>query len=149
MVSTNPKTTRNRSLTTRRHSVGGAPPPEEISALAQDYSEEYFSLRAIICPRQLGSVERLSLWIWTTPTKLKLKCHYLWPLEHYTLRQKGLHQHRDSRRNTNNWRLHQATWKEATTPSQRKRPEKPRLFKISFASWKPSNSYRILFVHTR
>jgi hypothetical protein len=36
MVSTNPKTRRNRSLTTRRHAVGGAPPPEKISALARD-----------------------------------------------------------------------------------------------------------------
>jgi hypothetical protein len=34
MVSTNPKTRRNRSLTTGRHSVGGAPPPEVISAQA-------------------------------------------------------------------------------------------------------------------
>jgi hypothetical protein len=40
MVSTNPKTRRNRSSTTGRHTVGGALPPEEISALARDYSEE-------------------------------------------------------------------------------------------------------------
>jgi hypothetical protein len=40
LVSTNPKTRRNRSLTTGRHTVGGAPPPEEILALARDYSEE-------------------------------------------------------------------------------------------------------------
>jgi hypothetical protein len=42
MVSTNPKTRRNRSLTTRRHTVGGAPPPEVISAQAQDDLEEWF-----------------------------------------------------------------------------------------------------------
>jgi hypothetical protein len=40
MVSTNPKTRRNRSLSTRRHTLGGVPPPEEISVLARDYSEE-------------------------------------------------------------------------------------------------------------
>jgi hypothetical protein len=40
LVSTNPKTRRNRSLTTGRHTVGGAPPPEEILPLARDYSEE-------------------------------------------------------------------------------------------------------------
>jgi hypothetical protein len=48
MVSTNPKTRRNRSLTTGRHTVGGAPPPEAISAQAHDDSEEYFRLRTNI-----------------------------------------------------------------------------------------------------
>jgi hypothetical protein len=40
MVSTNPKTRRNKSLTTGRHIVGGAPPPEAISAQAQNNPEE-------------------------------------------------------------------------------------------------------------
>jgi hypothetical protein len=44
MVSTNPKTRRNRSLTTRRHTVGGAPPLEVISAQAQDDLEEWFPI---------------------------------------------------------------------------------------------------------
>jgi hypothetical protein len=45
MVSTNPKTRRNRSLTTGRHNVGGAPPPEVISAQTQNDLEEWFPLR--------------------------------------------------------------------------------------------------------
>jgi hypothetical protein len=32
MVSTKPKTRRNRSLTTRRHTIGGAPPPRAFLA---------------------------------------------------------------------------------------------------------------------
>jgi hypothetical protein len=42
MVSTNPKTRRNRSITTGRHTIGGAPPPEVISTQAQDDLEEWF-----------------------------------------------------------------------------------------------------------
>jgi hypothetical protein len=41
--------------------VGGALPPEEISAQARGYSKEYFRLRTNLYPRQLGSIERLSL----------------------------------------------------------------------------------------
>jgi hypothetical protein len=44
MVSTNPETKRNRSLTTGRHTIGGALPPEAISAHAQDDLEEWFLL---------------------------------------------------------------------------------------------------------
>jgi hypothetical protein len=44
MVSTKPKTRRNRSLTTGRHTIGGAPPPEVILAQAQDNLEEWFLL---------------------------------------------------------------------------------------------------------
>jgi hypothetical protein len=43
-VPTNPKTKRNKSLTTGRHTIGGAPPPEVISAQAQDDLEEWFLL---------------------------------------------------------------------------------------------------------
>jgi hypothetical protein len=39
MVSTNPETRRNRSLTTVRHTVRGAPPPKAFSAQAQDNPE--------------------------------------------------------------------------------------------------------------
>jgi hypothetical protein len=41
-VPTNPKTRRNKSLTTGRHTIGGAPPPKVISAQAQDDLEEWF-----------------------------------------------------------------------------------------------------------
>jgi hypothetical protein len=44
MISTNSKTRRNKSLTTGRHRVGGAPPPEVTSAQAQDDLEEWFPL---------------------------------------------------------------------------------------------------------
>jgi hypothetical protein len=44
MVSTNPENRRNGSLTTGRHTVGGALPPEAISAHAQDNPEEWFLL---------------------------------------------------------------------------------------------------------
>jgi hypothetical protein len=44
MVSTDPKMRGNRSLTTGKHSIGGAPPPEAFSAQAQDDLEELFPL---------------------------------------------------------------------------------------------------------
>jgi hypothetical protein len=44
MVSTNPKTRRNRSSTTGRYTVGGVPPPEAIPAHAHDDLEEWFPL---------------------------------------------------------------------------------------------------------
>jgi hypothetical protein len=44
MVSTNPETRRNRSLTTGRHTIGGALPPEAISAHPQNDLEEWFPL---------------------------------------------------------------------------------------------------------
>jgi hypothetical protein len=44
MDSTHPKTSRNGSLTTRRHTIGGAPPPEAFSDPAQDDSKEWFLL---------------------------------------------------------------------------------------------------------
>jgi hypothetical protein len=37
-----PKDKRNKSLTTRRHTVGGAPPPEVFLAQSQDNLEEWF-----------------------------------------------------------------------------------------------------------
>jgi hypothetical protein len=57
IVSTNPKTRRNRSLTTGSHTVGGAPPPEVISAQAQDDLEEWFPLgltRALVVRKRRG-----------------------------------------------------------------------------------------------
>jgi hypothetical protein len=48
IVSTNPKTRRNRSLTTRRHSIGGAPSTRAFLAQTQDNPEEWFLL-GLIC----------------------------------------------------------------------------------------------------
>jgi hypothetical protein len=44
MVTTNPKTRRNRSLTTERHTIGGALPPGVFLAQSQDNPEEWFLL---------------------------------------------------------------------------------------------------------
>jgi hypothetical protein len=44
MVSTNPKTRMNRSLTTRGHTIGGAPPLGAFLAQPQDNPEEWFLL---------------------------------------------------------------------------------------------------------
>jgi hypothetical protein len=58
LVSTNPKTRRNRSLTIGRHIICGAPPPDVFSAQAQDGPEEWFLLgltRALV-PRKRREV---------------------------------------------------------------------------------------------
>jgi hypothetical protein len=44
IVSTNPKARRNRSLTTARHTIGGAPPPGAFLAQSQYNLEEWFLL---------------------------------------------------------------------------------------------------------
>jgi hypothetical protein len=44
IVPTNPKTGRNKLLTTRRHTIGGAPPPEAFLAQSQDNPEEWLLL---------------------------------------------------------------------------------------------------------
>jgi hypothetical protein len=44
IVSTNPKTRRNRSLTIGRHTIGDALPPEANSAQAQEDPEECWQL---------------------------------------------------------------------------------------------------------
>jgi hypothetical protein len=63
MVSTNPKATRNRSLTTERHTVGGVPSPRAFLAQAQDNPEEWFQLgltRALVATKRRG----LSRQVW-------------------------------------------------------------------------------------
>jgi hypothetical protein len=63
MVSTNPKTRRNISLSTRRHSVSGAPSPRAFLAQTQDNPEEWFQLgliRALVVRKRIG----LSRQIW-------------------------------------------------------------------------------------
>jgi hypothetical protein len=57
MVPTNPKTRRNKSSTSGRHTIGGAPPPEVISAQAQDDLGEWFPLgltRALVVRKRRG-----------------------------------------------------------------------------------------------
>jgi hypothetical protein len=85
----------------------------------------------------------LSWQIWHTYQDRSINALVYHPQRTASSRLKGLHQHQASRRNAQNWRLRQATRKEATTPSQQRGPEMPRLFKTSTASWKPSNSCRI------
>jgi hypothetical protein len=63
MVSTNPKTRRSRSLTTGRHTIGGAPPPEAFSAPAQDNPEEWFLL-GLTCALVVRKRRGLSWQIW-------------------------------------------------------------------------------------
>jgi hypothetical protein len=63
MVSTNPKTRRNRSLTTGRHSVGGAPPPEAFLAQTQGNPEEWFLLGPT-CALVVRKCRGLSRQIW-------------------------------------------------------------------------------------
>jgi hypothetical protein len=63
MVSTNPKTRRNRSLTTGRHIVGGAPSPGAFLAQTQDNPEEWF-LFGRTCALVVRKRRGLSRQIW-------------------------------------------------------------------------------------
>jgi hypothetical protein len=63
MVSTNPETRRNRSLTTGRHTIGGALPPEAITAHAQDDLEEWFPL-GLTCTLVVRKHSGLSRRVW-------------------------------------------------------------------------------------
>jgi hypothetical protein len=63
MVSTKPKTRRNRSLTTGRHSVGGAPSPRAFPAQAQGDLEEWFPL-GLTCSLIVRKRRGLSRQIW-------------------------------------------------------------------------------------
>jgi hypothetical protein len=54
---------RIRSLTTGRHTVGGAPPPKVFSAQAQDGSEEWF-LSGLTCALIVRKCRGLSRQIW-------------------------------------------------------------------------------------
>jgi hypothetical protein len=75
IVSTNPKTRRDRSLTTGRHTVGGAPPPEVILDQSQDNPEEWFLLGvtyALVVRKRRG----LSRQIWRAYQDLKIPLSY-------------------------------------------------------------------------
>jgi hypothetical protein len=63
MVSTNPKARRNRSLTTGRQIVGGAPPPDAFLAQAQGNPEEWFLL-GLTCALVVRKGRGLSRHIW-------------------------------------------------------------------------------------
>jgi hypothetical protein len=65
MVSTNPKTKRNKSLTTGKHSVGGAPPPGAFLAQSQDNLEEWFLL-GLTCALVVRKRRGLSQHMWRT-----------------------------------------------------------------------------------
>jgi hypothetical protein len=63
MVSTNPKTRRNRSLTTGRHTVGGTLPPGAFLAQSQDNPKEWFLL-GLTCALVVRKRRGLSRQIW-------------------------------------------------------------------------------------
>jgi hypothetical protein len=63
IVSTNPKTRRNESLTTGRHTVGGAPPPEATPAHAHDDLEEWIPFE-LTCALVVRKRRGLSRQIW-------------------------------------------------------------------------------------
>jgi hypothetical protein len=63
MVSTNPKATRNRSLTTWRHTVGGAPSPGAFLAQTPDNPEEWFLL-GLTCVLVVRKCRGLHRQIW-------------------------------------------------------------------------------------
>jgi hypothetical protein len=63
MVSTNPETRRNRSLTFGRHTIGGALPPGEILAQSQDNPGDWFLL-GLTCTLVVRKRRGLSRQIW-------------------------------------------------------------------------------------
>jgi hypothetical protein len=58
-------------------------------------------------------------------------------------RDKGLHQHQASRRNTKNWRHHQSTWRKRQPQANKDYPRSLDSLRPQFARWKPSNSQRL------
>jgi hypothetical protein len=63
VVSTYPKTRRNRSLTTERQTAGGAPPPDAFLAQSQDNPGEWFLL-GLTCALVVRKRRGLSRQIW-------------------------------------------------------------------------------------
>jgi hypothetical protein len=63
MVSTNPETRRNISLTTGRHTIGGALPPGAFLAQSQGNPEEWFLL-GLTCALVVRKRRGLSRQIW-------------------------------------------------------------------------------------
>jgi hypothetical protein len=63
MVSTNPETRRNRSLTTGRHTIGGALPPGTFLAQSQDNPEEWLLL-GLTCALVVRKRRGLNRQIW-------------------------------------------------------------------------------------
>jgi hypothetical protein len=63
MISPNPKTRRNKSLATGRHTIGGALPPGAFLAQSQDNPEEWFLL-GLTCALVIRKHRGLSRQIW-------------------------------------------------------------------------------------
>jgi hypothetical protein len=129
MVSTNPETRGNISLTARRHAIGGALPPGAFLAQSQDNPEEWFLL-GLTCALVVRKRRGLSRQIWRAYQDRSLNALVYHPQRTASSKLKSLHQHQASRRNTKNWRLHQATW--------RKRwPQANKSYPRSLDSWRP------------
>jgi hypothetical protein len=141
MVSTSPKTRRNRSLITGRHTVGGAPPPEAISAHTQDDLEEWFLL-GLTCALVVRKRRGLSRQIWRAYQDRSINTLVSHPQRTASSRLK-VYTNIKLQDTTPKLKMTSIYMKEATTPSQQKLSEKPRLFKTSIATWKPSNPRRI------
>jgi hypothetical protein len=124
MVSTNPETWRNRSLTTGRHTIGGAPPPRAFLAQSQDNPEEWFLL-GLTCALVVRKCRGLSRQTWHTYQDRSINS--LPSSEDCKFKIKGLHQHQASRRNTKNWRLHQSTWRKRWPQASKNYPRSPDL----------------------
>jgi hypothetical protein len=97
-------------LTTTRHTVGGAPPPEAFLAQSHDNPAEWFLL-GLTCALVVRKRRGLSRQFWRAYQDRSLKCSRLPSSEDCNLETKGLCQHQVSRRDTKVWRFHQATWR--------------------------------------
>jgi hypothetical protein len=98
MVSTNPKTRRNRSLPTGRHPIGGAPPPKAFLAQSQDNPEGWLPLGltdALVVRKRRG----LSRQTWRAYQDRSINALVYHPPRDGKLEIKVLHQHQASRRN--------------------------------------------------
>jgi hypothetical protein len=141
MVSTKPKTRRNRSLTTGRRSVGGAPSPIAFLAQTQGNPKEWVQVgltRAWVVRRH----RKLSLQVWSTQQDRSSSAIIYNLYSTTSSRQKILHQHQASRCNVENQRLHQYTWREQRSQDNKSCSRSHDSSRPQFVSWKPSNSSR-------
>jgi hypothetical protein len=133
MVSTNPKARRNRSLTTRKQTIGGALPPEAFLAQVQDDPEEWSPL-GLTCALVVRKRRGLSRHIWRAYQDQSINALVYPPQRIASSKLKvyaNIKLQGATRRFEDFVKLHEGT----TTPRQQKLPEKPRLFKTSIASW--------------
>jgi hypothetical protein len=108
-------------LTSGRHTISGAPPPNVLSAQAQDDPEEWFllGLTFALVVRKLRGIKSTDL---KCLSRSKHKCSCLPSSEDCKLEIKDLHQHQASRRNTKNWRRHLSTWRRPRPQANRNYP---------------------------